>query len=73
MYKLTYPITPTQQATNGALGIFVEGFRKDNVPQMLLGLSVLSSATEAQLHAAMPFVQATQHVTLEEIQAMLAK
>lgn len=33
-------------------------------------LSVLRSATDAQVHAAMPFVQASQHVTQAEIAAM---
>ena len=72
MYHRLHSITPTQQATNGALDIFVEGFRRDHPRQMLMGLSVLSSATEAQVHAAIPFVQASQHVTAEEIQSMLA-
>ena len=71
MYHREYPITPSQQATNGALDIFVEGCRKDNVRQQLFGLSVLRWATEAQVHAAMPFAQANQRVTLAEIHAML--
>jgi hypothetical protein len=73
MYHREYPITPSQQATNGALGIFVEGCRKDDVRQQLFGLSVLRSANEAQIHAAMPFVQARQHVTQAEIDAMFAR
>ena len=72
MYHRLHSITPTQQATNGALDIFVEGFRRANTRQMLMGLSVLSGATEAQVHAAMPFVQASQQVTAAEIQSMLA-
>ena len=68
-----HPITPTQQAANGALDIFVEGFRKDSATQMLFGLSVLRSATEAQVHAAMLVVQASQRVTRAEIDAMLAQ
>ena len=72
MYHRLHSITPTQQAINGALDIFVEGFRRDQSHQMLIGLSVLSSATEAQVHAAMPFVQASQRVTAAEIQSMLA-
>ena len=67
MYHREYPTTPSQQATNGALDIFVEGCRKDDVRQQLFGLSVLRSATEAQIHAAMPFVQASQDVTEAEI------
>jgi len=73
MYHREYPITPTQQATNGALDIFVAGCRKDDVRQQLFGLSVLRSATEAQVHAAMPVVQLSQHVTPAEIQAMFAR
>ncbi len=73
MYHREYPIIPSQQATNGALDIFVEGCRKEDVRQQLFGLSVLRSATEAQVHAAMPFVQATQQVTQAEIAAMLAR
>ena len=73
MYHREYPITPSQQATNGAFDIFVEGCRKDNVPQQLFGLSVLRSATEAQVHAAMPFVQTSQQVSLAEIEAMLVR
>lgn len=73
MYHREYPITPSQQATNGALSIFVEGCQKDNVRQQLFGLSVLQSATEAQVHAAMPFAQKAHRVTLAEIQAMLVR
>ena len=71
MYHREYPITPSQQAANGALDIFVEGFRKGDVRQMLFGLSVLRSATEVQVHAAMPVVQVSQRVTRAEILAML--
>jgi hypothetical protein len=73
MYHREYPITPSQQATNGALSIFVEGCQKDNVRQQLFGLSVLRSATEAQVHAAMSFAQTSHGVTLAEIHAMLAR
>lgn len=73
MYPREYPITPSQQATNGALCIFVEGCRKDDVRQQLFGLSVLRSATEAQVQAAMPFVESSQHVTRAEIEAMLVR
>lgn len=72
MYHRVHLITPSQQATTGALDIFVEGFRAGNVRQQLIGLSVLSSATEAQIAVAMPSVQSTQRVTLAEIQSMLA-
>ena len=73
MYHREYPITPSQQATNGALSIFVEGCQKDDVRQQLFGLSVLRSATEAQVLAAMPSAQATHRVKLAEIHAMLAR
>ena len=73
MYHREYPITPSQQATNGALDIFVEGCRTDNVRQQLFGLMVLRSATEAQVNAAMPFVLASQGVTQPEVAAMFAR
>ncbi len=73
MYHREHPLIPSQAGTNGALCIFVEGCRKGDVRQQLFGLSVLSSATEAQVLAAMPFVQASQHVSLAEIEAMLAR
>ncbi len=72
MYPKFHPIVPSQAATNGALDIFVEGFRLEKVPQMLIGLSVLGSATAAQVHAAMTVVQASRGVSQAEIQAMLA-
>jgi hypothetical protein len=73
MYHREHPITPSQQATNGALDLFVAGCRTNNVRQQLIGLSVLQSATEAQVQAAMPFAQAAQHVTRDEIAAMLVR
>jgi hypothetical protein len=73
MYHREFPITLSQPAADGALSIFVEGFRKDDVPQMLFGLKVLSSATDAQVQAAMPSVQASQPVTRAEIEAMFAR
>lgn len=72
MYPRLHPITPSQAATNGALDIFVEGIRAEKIPQMLIGLSVLGSATVAQVHAAMAVVQASRGVTRTEIEAMLA-
>ena len=73
MYHREYSITPSQEATNGALDIFVEGCRRHDLRQQLFGLSVLRSATDAQVHAAMPFVQASQHVTAPEIAAMFVR
>lgn len=66
-------MTPSQQATNGALSLFVAGCQKDDMRQQLAGLSVLRNATEAQVNAAMPIAQATHSVTLAEIHAMLAR
>lgn len=73
MYHREYQLTPNQQATNGALSIFVEGCQKDNVQQQLIGLSVLRSATEAQVKSAMPFAQTCHGVTPAEIHAMFAR
>lgn len=73
MYNRRNPITPTQQATDGAMSIFVEGCQKDDIRQQLFGLSVLQSATEAQVLAAMPFAQASHRVTRAEIQAMFVR
>jgi hypothetical protein len=72
MYHREYPITPTQQATNGALNIFIAGYRHENAREMLIGLSVLSSATETQVNAAIQSVQANHGATVAEISAMLA-
>jgi hypothetical protein len=38
MYPKLHPIVPSQAATNGALDIFVAGFRAEKIPQMLIGL-----------------------------------
>ena len=73
MYHHEYPITLSQQAVNGALCIYVGGGRRDALRQMLFGLSILRSATEAQIEAAMSFVQTSQRVTRTEIREMLAK
>lgn len=73
MHYREYPITPTQPAITGALSIFVEGGLKDDARQMLLGLSVLRHGTAEQIEAAMPVVQASQRVSKEAIQGLLAK
>lgn len=73
MYHREYPITPSQQAINGALCIYVEGGKKDDARQMLFGLSVLRHATHEQIQAAMPSVQTSHRMTRIEIQDMLAK
>lgn len=71
--KKEYAMVPTQPATAGALDIFVEGYLADDVRKMLFGLSVLSNATEAQVHTAMPSVGSRRRVTVAEIAAMLAR
>lgn len=73
MYHRQYPISPSQEAINGALCIYVGAGKQADARAMLIGLSVLRHATEAQIETAMPFVQASQHVTRNEIQEMLAK
>ena len=73
MYHRLHAIVPTQQAVNGALHIFVTGHLKDRPRDMLIGLSVLSSATEAQVHEAMAVVQTDRHLTRDQMQAMLSQ
>lgn len=73
MYHREYPITPTQPAITGALSLFVEGGLRDDARQMLFGLSVLRHGTAEQIEAAMPVVQASQRVSKEEIDGMLAR
>jgi len=73
MYHPEYPIEPSQQAINGALSIYVEGGRKNDIRQMLFGLSVLRHTTEAQLRIAIPLVQVSQNMTGAAIQEMLAR
>lgn len=67
MQRREHRLTPSQQATNGALDNFVDGCRKDDVRQQLLGLSVLQSATEAQIHAALRFTLSNRHLTPAEV------
>lgn len=73
MIHREYPITPSQQATNGALDIFVDGCQRNNVKQQLFGLSVLQSATAAQLEAAMPTALANRGVTRAQLDAMFSR
>ena len=73
MNRHEYPITPSQQAITGALSIYVEGGKKDDVRQMLFGLSVLRHATEEQIALAMPSVEISQHMTRAGIREMLAR
>jgi hypothetical protein len=73
MYRREYPITPSQLAINGAFSIYVEGGKRNDTSQMLLGLSVLRHATEEQIRTAMPFVETSQGMTNAGIQEMLAR
>ncbi|HVS52374.1 MAG TPA: hypothetical protein VHD62_08465 [Opitutaceae bacterium] len=73
MYHREYFITPSQQAINGALDIFLDGCRRDDVRQQLFGLSILRSATEAQVQAAMSFAQLHQRATQAETAALFAR
>ena len=73
MHHQERPITPTQEGANGAMDIFVEGARGKDVPQMLFGLSVLRSSTEAQVNDAMRYVEAKGSATVVEIEAMFAE
>jgi hypothetical protein len=73
MYHREYPITPSQIAIQGALDIFVEGCRKNDMRQQLFGLSVLGSGSEAQVQAAKSSAVASQRVTSGEIEAMFAR
>jgi hypothetical protein len=73
MYHKEHVITPTQQATNGALDIFVEGCRKNDMRQQLFGLSVLRSATEAQVQAAMAVIQESRQIPVASIEALFAR
>ncbi len=70
MIRRVHPITPSQAATNGAMDLFVDGHQRQRVPQMLIGLTVLASATEAQVQTAMRMVHAHRRLTLPAIEAM---
>ena len=70
--SLHAPATPpSHQATNGALDLYVDGGKKDDVQQMLIGLAVLRHATEVQLHTAIPVVRANRKLAEGEIERML--
>lgn len=51
--RATAPIAPSVAAVAGSLDIYLEGRRHDDVPRMLFGLSILRSATPAQVDAAL--------------------
>ncbi len=67
-----HSITPGQSAVNGALDIFVEGHGRSDVKQMLVGLTVLASATADQIASAVPIVAAARRLGPEAVTAMLA-
>lgn len=48
-YRRSFPFAPSPQAMAGALSIYREGERHDDVRRMLFGLSILRGATEEQL------------------------
>jgi hypothetical protein len=72
MYHRTFPITPSQHATNGSMDIFLDGCRKGDVSQQLFGLSVLQSATEQQVQSAMLYAE-KDGVPRAEIEAMFSR
>lgn len=51
--RTTAPFAPSSSAVAGALDIYLEGRRRDDVLRMLFGLSVLRSATAEQVDAAL--------------------
>ena len=71
MHHHVYPITPSQRSANGALDIYVEGHRGGHSAQMLVGLSVLASATEPQVRQAVLFVEAQRGIPAGAIETML--
>jgi hypothetical protein len=52
-YRRSAPYTPSVAAVAGALDIYAEGRRNDDVPRMLFGLSILGRATKQQVEAAL--------------------
>lgn len=73
MYRLEHPIVPSQEAANGALDIFVAGCGKDDVRQMLVGLSVLRSATVGQVDAAIDCIASRRQLPRAAVAALLAR
>lgn len=51
--RATAPFAPSSAAVVGALEIYLEGRHRDDVLRMLFGLSILRSATAAQVDAAL--------------------
>lgn len=70
-YRLTQASTPSQQAADGALEIYLEGWDDDNELQMLFGLSVLQSAQAVQVESAIATAAERRGETIAEIHARL--
>lgn len=73
MHHREFPITPSQQAIPGALFTSVEGGKKDDLRQMLSGLSALRHATEQQIVIAAPSVEIGPNMRRTGIQEILAR
>lgn len=58
-YREPAPFSPTLPAVHGALDIYLEGQRHDDVGRMLFGLSILRSASVGQVQAALAAAGAT--------------
>lgn len=70
-YRRTQTITPSQQAVEGALEIYLEGWDDDNALRMLFGLSVLQSAQAAQVESAITTAGDSRGEAGAEIRARL--
>jgi len=70
-YRRTHPTVPSQQAADGALAIYLEGWARKSARQMLFGLSVLRDASVAQVDSAIATLGARQIASEAEIRAML--
>jgi hypothetical protein len=73
MDRREHPIVPSQAAADGALDIFVEGCAKDDVRQMLVGLSVLRSATAGRVDAAIARLELRRQLPRGAVAALLAR
>lgn len=62
----------SQAAAVGALDIFVDGHRYNDVSRMLFGLNLLQDASAAQIEAAIAFMGDHQHLSRADIESMLA-
>ena len=71
MYHREQSITPTQQAVNGALDLFVEAALRNQAAHQLIGLRVVASATEEQVVAAILYVERCRGISAAKIRALL--